>query len=348
MAALAGAGYPALYDGGWHPTAVCGSVGAAVAAAALLGPTRDVAAAPGRPALRGPAGRVRLRRQVAAGRPGRERRRRRRAAGGGGRARRPRAGAARGWEQAYGAPWADRAAEPAIGQNWIKAYPCCLQTHGAIDCALEPARRARRAADRPRASGLAPGGGLRRRRDAARGEVLDPLHDRVHAAARRADASRASTRSTTTCGRSGGRDRGRDRPGARRVGVPRCWPATASSRTCARRAARPQQPLSGRRAGGEGPRARRRAARRRARRRRPPGRRRPRPPQRSRSSRSSSRSLTTSKPRLQVVRQRGGAVELARVHGHALAPRAPSLGGSPTSAASRRGRGACIPGRIPK
>src|SRR5512144_546634 len=37
MAALAGAAYPALYDGGWHPTAVCGTVGAAVAAAELLG-----------------------------------------------------------------------------------------------------------------------------------------------------------------------------------------------------------------------------------------------------------------------------------------------------------------------
>jgi 2-methylcitrate dehydratase PrpD len=42
-----------------------------------------------------------------------------------------------GWERAYGAPWADSLPEPAIEQNWIKAYPCCLQTHGAIDCALQ-------------------------------------------------------------------------------------------------------------------------------------------------------------------------------------------------------------------
>jgi 2-methylcitrate dehydratase PrpD len=36
MAAVASASHPALYDGGWHPTAVCGPVGAAVAAARLL------------------------------------------------------------------------------------------------------------------------------------------------------------------------------------------------------------------------------------------------------------------------------------------------------------------------
>src|SRR5215203_2122626 len=45
MGALAAAGHPALYDRGWHPTAVCGGVGAAVAAAALLGAPADVAAA---------------------------------------------------------------------------------------------------------------------------------------------------------------------------------------------------------------------------------------------------------------------------------------------------------------
>ena len=36
MAAVASASHPALYDGGWHPTAVCGPVGAAVTAARLL------------------------------------------------------------------------------------------------------------------------------------------------------------------------------------------------------------------------------------------------------------------------------------------------------------------------
>ncbi|HZD23817.1 MAG TPA: MmgE/PrpD family protein, partial [Acidimicrobiia bacterium] len=37
MAALARAGHPALYENGWHPTAVTGTVGAATAAVRLLG-----------------------------------------------------------------------------------------------------------------------------------------------------------------------------------------------------------------------------------------------------------------------------------------------------------------------
>ena len=37
MAAVAAASHPALYDAGWHPTAVCGPIGAAVAASRLLG-----------------------------------------------------------------------------------------------------------------------------------------------------------------------------------------------------------------------------------------------------------------------------------------------------------------------
>ncbi|MEA2257015.1 MAG: hypothetical protein QOG35_3060, partial [Solirubrobacteraceae bacterium] len=41
MGALARASHPALYDGGWHPTAVCGPVGAAVATARLLGLDAD-------------------------------------------------------------------------------------------------------------------------------------------------------------------------------------------------------------------------------------------------------------------------------------------------------------------
>ncbi len=36
MAAVASASHPSLYDGGWHPTAVCGPIGAAVAVARLL------------------------------------------------------------------------------------------------------------------------------------------------------------------------------------------------------------------------------------------------------------------------------------------------------------------------
>ena len=45
-----------------------------------------------------------------------------------------------GFEQAFGARWPadllDRAdGEAAVVENWIKAYPCCLQTHSAIEAA---------------------------------------------------------------------------------------------------------------------------------------------------------------------------------------------------------------------
>jgi 2-methylcitrate dehydratase PrpD len=40
-AAVASASHPALYDGGWHPSAVCGPIGAAVASARLLGLTAE-------------------------------------------------------------------------------------------------------------------------------------------------------------------------------------------------------------------------------------------------------------------------------------------------------------------
>ncbi|MGH2980598.1 MAG: MmgE/PrpD family protein, partial [Solirubrobacterales bacterium] len=45
--AMSGSAHPALYDGGWHPTAVCGSLGAAVSASRLLelGPEAERAAA---------------------------------------------------------------------------------------------------------------------------------------------------------------------------------------------------------------------------------------------------------------------------------------------------------------
>jgi 2-methylcitrate dehydratase PrpD len=51
-------------------------------------------------------------------------------------ARVPLAAATRGWEEATGGSFAEPdPAERAIEQNWIKAWPCCLQTHGAIECA---------------------------------------------------------------------------------------------------------------------------------------------------------------------------------------------------------------------
>ena len=133
MGALARASHPSHYDAGWHPTAVCGGVGAAVSAAHLLGAPRDQAVAlallqvTGLRAAFGSQGKslqvglaaasgVRAARLARAG------------------ARVPLGAAARGWEGATGGTYAEP--EPgrrAIDENWIKAWPCCLQTHGAIE-----------------------------------------------------------------------------------------------------------------------------------------------------------------------------------------------------------------------
>jgi len=148
MGALAAAGHPALYDRGWHPTAVCGAIGAAVASARLLG--ADPGAAAALAALR--AGGLR----AAFGSDGKSVQVGLAAATGVTAARLAAAGAsaprdriAAAWHEAYGGRWAtagdegaggegERRRGPAglaIAQNWIKAWPCCLQTHGAIECA---------------------------------------------------------------------------------------------------------------------------------------------------------------------------------------------------------------------
>jgi 2-methylcitrate dehydratase PrpD len=144
MAALARRSHPALYERGWHPTAVCGAVGAAVTAAALLGHVRDdVAATASRLALAKASG---LRRsfgsdakslQVGAA-----------AASGLIAARLASLGATAtgdlptgpgGFEEAFGGTWANPLDQSdrrsAVAENWIKSYPCCLQTHGPIDAA---------------------------------------------------------------------------------------------------------------------------------------------------------------------------------------------------------------------
>ena len=139
MGALARASHPALYERGLHPTAVCGGVGAGVAAAQLLdldGEARESAIAiallrsSGLQAGFGSAGKP-LQVGLAA-------------ADGVSAALMARAGArvpldrvVAGWEAATGGVWAEPGAEErAIGQNWIKPWPCCLQTHSAIECAL--------------------------------------------------------------------------------------------------------------------------------------------------------------------------------------------------------------------
>jgi 2-methylcitrate dehydratase PrpD len=136
-AALARASHPALYERGWHPTAVCGAVGAAVTASRLLGlePERERAA--GALALLRSGGL-----QAAFGTDGKALQVGLAAGTGLDVARMAAAGArvdadaiARGFESAYGGTWAPPQGSPAIRENWIKAHPCCLMTHGAIDAA---------------------------------------------------------------------------------------------------------------------------------------------------------------------------------------------------------------------
>jgi 2-methylcitrate dehydratase PrpD len=134
MGAIARASHPALYDRGWHPTAVCGGAGAAVAAARLFGADRESAEAiallraGGMRAAFGSHGKslqVGLAAATGVQAAGL-------AAGG---ARVPLAEAARGFEETTGGRYAAPADERAIEENWIKAWPCCLQTHGAIEAA---------------------------------------------------------------------------------------------------------------------------------------------------------------------------------------------------------------------
>jgi 2-methylcitrate dehydratase PrpD len=136
-AALARASHPDLYERGWHPTAVCGPVGAAVTASRLLelDPERERTAA-GLALLR--AGGL----QASFGTDGKALQVGLAAATGLEAARLSAAGARltrdaviAGFESAYGATWAAPRDEPAIRENWIKAHPCCLMTHAAIDAA---------------------------------------------------------------------------------------------------------------------------------------------------------------------------------------------------------------------
>ena len=147
MGALARRCHPALYDGGWHPTAVCAGSGAAVAAARLLGLSRERARvaiaiallrAGGLRAAFGSDGKaLQVGLAAAAGVHAA-----RLAAAGAHVDADAVAGARAGFAQAFGVA-TDAAtidalldAGGAIDENWIKAHPCCLQTHAAIDAAL--------------------------------------------------------------------------------------------------------------------------------------------------------------------------------------------------------------------
>lgn len=159
-AALAAASHPALYDAGWHPTAVCGSAGAAAAAARLLdlSPAQSETAvdisllrAGGTRGAFGTDGKsIQVGMSAAAGVQAALLAR-------GGATVDPRAihgplgfeevmGARRPRASATDAPVADQAGaadhrQRAIDRNWIKLYPSCLGTHSPIEAA-ERARAA--------------------------------------------------------------------------------------------------------------------------------------------------------------------------------------------------------------
>jgi len=145
MAEVAAASHPALYERGWHPTAVCGPIGAAVAASRLL----DLSAAERENAVavavlraggtRGAFGSDGKAIQVGLA-----------AAAGVQAALLARAGATvdpravhgpLGFEGVLGARWPqmriggapDSSHARAIERNWIKLYPSCLATHSPIE-----------------------------------------------------------------------------------------------------------------------------------------------------------------------------------------------------------------------
>ena len=136
-AALARASHPELYRRGWHPTAVCGVVGAAAASASILGSNEDAMSSALALAILQSSG---LR--AAFGSDGKALQVGLASAAGARAAMLAGAGASApadvraGFEHAYGATWgAADPDRPAIRENWIKAYPCCLQTHSPIEAA---------------------------------------------------------------------------------------------------------------------------------------------------------------------------------------------------------------------
>jgi 2-methylcitrate dehydratase PrpD len=159
MAAVAAASHPALYDAGWHPTSVCGPIGAAVAASRLLdlsstqrenaiaiallraGGTRGAFGSDGKAIQVGLAAAAGVQAALLA-----------------------RAGASvdsrvihgpLGFEAVLGAGWPRTAtggaivgdAARAVDRNWIKLSPSCLGTHSPIEAAAHARERGYRLGD---------------------------------------------------------------------------------------------------------------------------------------------------------------------------------------------------------
>lgn len=152
-AAVACASHPSLYDRGWHPTAVCGPIGAAVAAARLLELTAEqretavtvalLRAGGSRGAFGTDGKAIQAGLAAAAGVQGALVAR-------GGASVDPRAlHGPVGFVAVLGATWpagedggpasieglAHPRTAPAIERNWIKLHPSCLGTHSPIDAA---------------------------------------------------------------------------------------------------------------------------------------------------------------------------------------------------------------------
>jgi 2-methylcitrate dehydratase PrpD len=128
-----------LYDGGWHPTAVCGAAGAARAAAVLLELDDERAGAAERLALLQAGG---LR--AAFGSDGKSLQvgiaaaagvHAARIAAGGVSITADVLGAPDGFAAAFGAALEREDARSAVEENWIKPWPCCLMSHSAIEAA---------------------------------------------------------------------------------------------------------------------------------------------------------------------------------------------------------------------
>jgi 2-methylcitrate dehydratase PrpD len=129
-----------LYEGGWHPTAVCGAAGAAHTAARLLGLDDERTGAAERLALLQAGG---LR--AAFGSDGKSLQVGMAAAAGVHAARIAAAGATitadvmdhpAGFAAAFGAARVSDGGA-AVEQNWIKPWPCCLMSHSAVQAASE-------------------------------------------------------------------------------------------------------------------------------------------------------------------------------------------------------------------
>jgi 2-methylcitrate dehydratase PrpD len=144
MAVVAIASHPSLYDAGWHPTAVCGPIGAVVAASRLLGLTPEqhqnaiavalLRAGGTRGAFGSDGKAIQVGLAAAAGVQAAM------LAGAGARVDPRAVHGPLGFEAVLGAAW-PRAGldggEPAITQNWIKLHPSCLGTHSPIDAASQ-------------------------------------------------------------------------------------------------------------------------------------------------------------------------------------------------------------------